>query len=63
MLEEQHTEFKAHIGMPEVGTKLCNWQMIQMRNGPTGLNVKIEKETESNEGGAVCRDRKARLED
>ena len=61
--EEQFTEFNAYDGMPAVGTKSFYWQKTHLSSGPKGLNSKIEKESESNEGGTVWRDRKVRLKD
>ena len=60
--DEQYIEFEAHVGVPAVGTTLYNWKKHQMSNGSAGLDAKIEKESEANEGGNVWSDRKVRLE-
>ncbi len=48
--------------MPAVGTTLFYWKANQLRNGPAGLDARIEKEIAANEGGTVWSDRKAMLE-
>jgi hypothetical protein len=48
--EVQFAEFDDYDGMPERETTLYNWQ----RNQLTGLDGKIKKEIETNEGGTVC---------
>ena len=58
---EKYTDFEAHAGMPARDSVLYNWKTTQMSNGHAILVVKIEKESVSNEGGAMWRDRKARL--
>ena len=40
--------------MPERDSKLYNWKKTCLSSGPSSLNAKIRKETESNEGGAQC---------
>jgi hypothetical protein len=47
--------------MPVKGTKEYNWKNTQLSSGPAGLDAKIEKEIEVNEGGTLWRDKKARL--
>ncbi len=37
--------------------------MTHLISGPAGLNAKIKKEIEANEGGTMWRDRKARFLD
>ena len=48
--------------MPATGAKLHNWQMNQRSRGGKGLDSKIEKENEADEGGTVWIFRKVRLE-
>jgi hypothetical protein len=57
---EEH--FAAHLGMPAKGSVLYHWKQRQLSSGPFGLVSKIEKENESNEGGAVWSVRKVRLD-
>ena len=59
--EENYADFEACEGMPARGTKEYNQRLTQLSSGPAGLNAKIKKEIEVNEGGTVWRDRKARL--
>jgi hypothetical protein len=61
--EENTAYFETHFGMPAKGTKLYNWKQTQLSSRPAGLDHKIEKEVESNEGSIVWRDRKTRLID
>jgi hypothetical protein len=59
--EENHADFEACDGMPAKGTKEFNWRQTQLSIRPAGLDTKIKKEIEANEGGTVWRDRKVRL--
>jgi hypothetical protein len=61
--EEQFAVFKAHDSMPERDSVLYDWRKTQLRNGRTDLDYNTEKESESNEGGTVWRDRKVRPKD
>ena len=43
--EEKYAEFESYDRMPEIGTRLYNWQQNQLSNGPaSSLNAKIQKE-------------------
>jgi hypothetical protein len=59
--EENYTDFEVCGVMPAKGTKEYNWKATQLKSGCSGLNAKIKKEIEVNEGGTVWRDRKARM--
>jgi hypothetical protein len=51
--EETFTDFEAYVKMPAVGSKLYNWKLHQLISGSFGLDAKIWKEIEANEGGTV----------
>jgi hypothetical protein len=51
--EEKYAELESYAGMPERGTPLHNWQRNQLSNTHAGMNAKIQKEIEENEG-SVC---------
>ena len=51
--ESKYAEFKRCVGMPAVGIKLYTWQSNQLSTGAGGLNAKIQKELEENEGSTV----------
>ena len=51
--EKKYAEFESYNGMPEIGTRLYNWQSQQLSNGTGGLNTKIWEEIEENEGSTV----------
>ena len=53
---EKYTDFEAHVGMPASDSVLYYWKMTQISNGHAILVAKIEKESESNEGGTMWRD-------
>jgi hypothetical protein len=59
--EENCTDFELCDGMPVKGTKEYNWKNTQLSSGPAGWDAKMKKEIESNEGGTMWRDEKARL--
>ena len=54
---EKYTDFEAHVGMPASDSVLYYWKMTQISNGHAILVAKIEKESESNEGGTMWRDK------
>jgi hypothetical protein len=56
--EENYADFEAHNRRSVKGTKLYDWHKNQLSNSPTGLDHKIEKEIEVNEGSTMWRDRK-----
>ena len=58
--EEKYDEFESYDGMPERGTKLCNWQSNQLSSGASSLNAKIQKELAENEG-SIWRERRVKL--
>jgi hypothetical protein len=45
--------------MPVKGTTEYNQRQTQLSSGHFGLDAKIKKEVEENEGGTMWRDRKA----
>jgi hypothetical protein len=47
--------------MPIEGMKEYTWKQTQLSSGPAGLDARIKKEIEVNEGGPMWKDRKARL--
>jgi hypothetical protein len=49
--------------MPERGTPLHTWQNNQLSNGSKGLNAKIWKEIEENEGNAIWSEQRVKLSD
>lgn len=51
---------KHYAGIPAVGATLLNWKMTQLSKGPLGLDAKVEKENESNEGDTMWSDMKVR---
>jgi hypothetical protein len=60
--EEKYAEFEAHDnGMPANCTKSYFWKQPQLSIGPYGMDCKIEKEIEANEGSTMWSDRKVRL--
>jgi hypothetical protein len=61
--ERKYTEFESYNGMPEIGTKLFNWQYYQLGNGPASLNAKIRKEIEEKKGSTVWSDWRVKLFD
>ena len=48
--KEKYNDFKRCVEMPERGTPLHTWQQNQLSSGSKGLNSKIRKENEENEG-------------
>jgi hypothetical protein len=56
--EEKYAEFEAHDGMHANGTKSYIWKQPQLSIGPYGMDCKIEKEIEANEGSTMWSDRK-----
>jgi hypothetical protein len=60
-LEENNAKFEAYDSMSARRTKVVNWKKTQLKSGPAGLDYKIKKEIEVNEGSTVWRDRKAGL--
>jgi len=61
--ERKFDEFKRCVGMPKRGTQLHTWQQTQLSNGAYGLNAKIWKEIEENEGSTVWSERRVELAD
>jgi hypothetical protein len=61
--EENYADFVACDSMPAKGTPEYNWTKHHLSGGSFGLDGKIKKEIEANEGGTMWRDRKARLFD
>jgi hypothetical protein len=53
MWEENYTDFKECEGMPVKGTKEYNWMKHQLSSGSFGLDGKIKKEIQANEGGTI----------
>jgi len=51
--EKKYAEFESYDGMPERETPLYTWQQNQLSNGTGGLNAKIRKELEENEGSTT----------
>ena len=51
--ERKYAEFESFDGMPERGTKLCNWQSNQLSN--------VRKEKADNEDGTVWSERSVKL--
>jgi hypothetical protein len=61
--DENYVDFEACDGMPAKETKEYHWRQTQLSSGHFGLDAKIKKEIEANEGGTVWKDRKARFLD
>jgi hypothetical protein len=61
--EEKYAEFKRCVGMPEIGTRLHNWQGLQLSNKPASLNTKIRKEIAENKRSTIWRERRVKLSD
>jgi hypothetical protein len=61
--ERKYAEFESYDGMPEIGTPLYGWQLTQLGNKPSSLNVKIRKENEENVESTVWRERRVKLFD
>jgi hypothetical protein len=61
--EEKYAEFESYDRMPEIGTRLYNWQQNQLSNKPASLNAKIRKEIEENKGSTVWSGRREKLFD
>jgi hypothetical protein len=59
--ENKYAEFESNNGMPERGTPLYTWQQNQLSNGTGGLNAKIRKELEENEGSTIWSERRVKL--
>jgi hypothetical protein len=59
--EQQYAEFEGHV-MPERGSKLYNWQNNQLSIGHAGLDARIVKDNDENEGVTLWSDRKDTLE-
>jgi hypothetical protein len=54
--DQQYAKFKEHAGMPKKGSPLYSWKDTQLAIRPGGLNARIVKEIENNEGGTVWSD-------
>ncbi len=61
--EKNSADFEACDGIPVKRTKEYTWKQTQFSSGPAGLDAKIKKEIEANEGDIVWKDTKARLLD
>jgi len=61
--EKKYAEFKSYNGMPEIGTRLYNWQSQQLSCGTGGLNTMIREEIEENEGSTVRSEQRVKLSD
>ncbi len=59
--ERKYAEFESYHGMPEIGTKVHNWQQNQLSTGAASLNAKIRKERAENEDGTVWSERSVKL--
>ena len=62
--EKKYAEFESYGGMPEIGTRLYNWQSQQLGNTHAScLNAKIWEEIKENEGSTVWSERRVKLSD
>jgi hypothetical protein len=59
--EKKYAEFESYDGMPKKGTPLHTWQKNQLSNGAGGLNAKIRKELEEDEGSTIWSERRVKL--
>ena len=55
--EQKYAKFEEHVGMPKITSTLNLWKQTQLAIGPAGLDARIAKEIEENEGFAVWSDR------
>ncbi len=51
--DQQYAKFKEDVGMPKKGSRMYSWKDTQLAIRPGGLNARIVKEIEDNEGGMV----------
>ena len=62
--EKRYAEFVSYDGMPEIGTRLYNWQSKHLGNThPSCLNAKIREEIAENKESTIWSERRLKLFD